>query len=644
MSEDTSGDVTPPRAARAVDIVGMTGGSLLCLVSIFFATQISITFGFILFNEQGLAIILALSLALIFIRIPARRGTPRTTIPWYDVAAAAAGFIMGAYLAVQYPVLIDEAFYRRTESFTIGIVLIPLTIEALRRTAGWSFTVIVVTFLLYALFGDVIPGKLQARTKDLYHLVAYLTTDPVAMFGIPMTIICTIVVMFIFFGQLLLRSGASEWFTDIAAALTGHRRGGAAKISVVGSSLFGMISGSAVSNVATTGVITIPLMKQSGYEPKVAGAIEAVSSTGGQIMPPIMGAAAFLMAEFLQISYAEVVLAALIPAVLYYVAVFIYADLEAARKNIAPMPADKIPPLSRALKEGWFFAIPIGVLIYTLFWLNRTPEQSALWASLTVVLVNLAFGYKGRRLKPIDVFDAVCNTGLVVVDIVVVGAMAGIIIGIIDVTGLGFGLTYILVLLGEHSLLLLLALTALVCIVLGMGMPTTAIYLLVATLAVAPLIKLGINPLAAHLFVFYFGLVSLITPPVAIAAFVAANLAGSQPMETAVQAIRLGWTALVVPVMFVLSPNLIMQGQPLNIAIAVVTAFAGVWIATAGILGYLFRPMHGIVRIACIVAGIALMVPNQAFAGAVYVEIVGLILGIAVVGSERVTSRRLKVA
>jgi TRAP transporter 4TM/12TM fusion protein len=405
-----------------------------------------------------------------------------------------------------------------------------------------------------------------------------------------------------------------------------------------------MISGSAVSNVATTGVITIPLMKQSGYEPKVAGAIEAVSSTGGQIMPPIMGAAAFLMAELLQISYAEVVVAAIIPAVLYYVAVFIFADLEAARKNIAPLPADQIPLLSRAFMDGWFFLIPIGVLIYTLFWLNRTPEQSALWAAATVVIVNWIFGYKGRRLRPVDLFNAVRDTGLVVTDVIVVGAMAGIIIGIIDVTGLGFGLTFILVQFGQQSLAALLVLTAIVCIILGMGMPTTAIYLLVATLAAPPLIKLGIHPLAAHMFVFYFGLVSLITPPVAIAAFVAANLAGAQPMETAVQAVRLGWTALVVPFMFVLSPNLIMQGQPLNILLAVVTAFFGVWIASAGLLGYFFKPMRWPIRIAYIVAGIALLIPSQAFEGAIVLDVAGFILAAVVIGGEFIVMRRLKPA
>ncbi|MGA7486644.1 MAG: TRAP transporter fused permease subunit [Xanthobacteraceae bacterium] len=625
-------------------MVSLICGTLLCIIAVFFAAQIPVTFGVTLFTEQGLAAILGLALAIIFVREPARRGARRNEIPWYDLVAAAAGLVMGAYLAIRYPVLIDQAFYRKPEAFTIGVVLLPLTIEALRRTAGWSFTIIVAGFVLYALFGNLIPGKLQARTQDFYNLVAYISTDPVAMFGLPMTIICTIVIMFVFFGQLLLKSGASEWFTDIASALMGHRRGGAAKIAVVASSLFGMISGSAVSNVASVGVITIPLMRQGGYERKVAGAIEAVASTGGQIMPPVMGAAAFLMAEILQISYAEVAIAAIIPSVLYYAAVFIYADLEAARKHIAPLPPERVPPLLRVLKEGWFFVIPIAVLVYALFSLNRTPEESALWAAAAVVLVNWVFGYKGRRLHPIHLFLAFRDTGIAVADVVIVGAMAGIIIGIIDVTGLGFGLTFILVEFGQHSLFGLLALTALVCIILGMGMPTTAIYLLVATLAAPPLIKLGINPLAAHMFVFYFGLVSLITPPVAIAAFVAANLAGAGPMETAVQAVRLGWTALVVPVMFVMSPSLIMQGQPLDVLIAAVTAFIGVWFATAGVLGYFFRPMGFVMRAVYLAAGLALMIPSQAFPSAVYFEAIGFVIAAIVTFGEYFATRQLKTA
>jgi TRAP transporter 4TM/12TM fusion protein len=536
--------------------------------------------------------------------------------------------------------LTDEFFYRQTEAFVIGIILIPLTIEALRRTAGWSLTSIVLAFFVYAFWGDFIPGKLEGRAQALESLVPYIAVDNVALFGLPMTIVCTIVVMFIFMGQLLLKSGGSEWFTDIACALMGRSRGGSAKIAVVASGLFGSISGSAVSNVASTGVITIPMMRQAGYEPKVAGAFEAVASTGGQIMPPIMGAAAFLMAEFLEIAYTEVVAAAIIPAALYYVAVFFYADLEAGRKNIPPVPEDQIPPLLRTLKEGWFFTLPFAVLIYALFALNISPEEAALWASVCIVAVNWIFGYKGRRMSLRDIYNAIHGTGRGAVDIVIIGAMAGMIIGIIEVTGLGFGLTFVLVEFGEGNLLGLMVLTAVICIVLGMGMPTTAIYFLVATLAAPPLIKLGVNPLAAHMFVLYFGLVSLITPPVAVAAFVAANLAGAQPMETAVTSVRIGWTALVVPMMFVLSPNLIMQGELLDILIAVVTAFFGVWLATAGIMRYFVRPMGLTLCVGFVIAGLALLLPARAFDGAGYIDIAGVALALLLTGKEWYAKRQ----
>jgi TRAP transporter 4TM/12TM fusion protein len=629
----------PPGVFRAISKIC---GGLLSVIAIVFSAQIPIELGLAVFTEQALAAILALAICVIFIEQPGRRGTPRTAVPWYDQGAAVIGLGTGLYLAVRYPLLQNQFFYMQTEAFVIGIVLLPLTIEALRRTAGWSFTAIVAAFTAYALWGDVVPGVLKARTHSIYDLIGFLSVDSTALFGLPLTIISTIVVMFVFLGQILLKSGASEWFTDIATALMGARRGGSAKIAVVASGLFGMISGSAVSNVASVGVITIPLMRQGGYEPKVAAAFEAVASTGGQIMPPVMGAAAFLMAEILQISYAEVVIAAIIPAVLYYTAVFLYADLEAARKGIAPLPRERIPPMGRVLKEGWFFIVPMALLIYALFWLNRTPEESALWAAGAVVLINWVFGYKGRRLGWRDLVGSLRDTGTAVVDVVIIGAMAGLIIGIIDTSGLGFGLTFLLVEFGQHDLMGLLAVTALICIVLGMGMPTTAIYLLVATLAAPPLIKLGIDPLAAHMFVFYFGLVSLITPPVAMAAFVAANLAGAKPMETAVQAVRLGWTALVVPVMFVMSPSLIMEGRPVDVIVAALTAFAGVWVATAGVLGYLTRPLNFPMRIVFLAAGIALMVPTRAFPAAAYVESVGFVLAAALVAGELMAKRRLK--
>ena len=611
-----------------------TLGVLLALIAIAFSAELPLKAGFPLFTEQALHAILGLAITTVFLKVPFRTGMPRTRVPWYDLVFAVLAFCAGSYLAWRYPVLADEFFDRRQEAFILGIVLVPLTIEALRRTGGPSLTIILFVFILYALVGDIIPGKLQARVQAFDSLFAYLAVDNVAIVSLPLKIVGTIVVAYIFFGQLLLKSGGSEWFTDIATALMGRSRGGSAKIAVVASGLFGSISGTAVSNVASTGVITIPLMKQAGYQPKVAGAFEAVASTGGQIMPPIMGAAAFLMAELLQVGYAEVVVAAIIPALLYYFAVFIYADLEAARKNIAPVPEELIPPMLRVLREGWFFVVPFALLIYALFWMNRAPEEAALWSAIAVVGVSWIFGHKGHRITVREVLGCVRSTGENAVDIVIIGAMAGIIIGVMEVTGLGNGLTIVLVQFGEGNLPGLLFLTALICIVLGMGMPTTAIYLLVAAIAAPPLIKLGLNPMAAHMYVFYFGIVSLITPPVAVAAFVAANLAGSKPMETAVTSVRIGWTALIVPVMFIMSPNLIMQGHPLNVIIAIITAVAGVWLTTGGILGYLFRPMNGWVRFAYLFAGIALLVPAEAFDGAGWLELAGIFLFLLLMGWE----------
>ena len=625
-------------------VIAWLGGTL-ALIPIFFASQLPIEFGWSIFTEQGMAFALGLALAIIFIKSPFKNGAPRTTVPLYDGFLALLGLGAGLWLSVRYPALQEQLFVLRSEAAIIGSILIPLTVEAIRRTAGWSLTFIMLTFIGYALMGHHIPGLFQANEKSIEYLTSTLAADSVAILGLPLTIVVIVVLPFVFFGQLLLKGGASEWFTNIATALIGRSRGGSAKIAVIASGLFGAISGTAVSNVASTGLITIPLMKKGGYEPKVAGAFEAVASTGGQIMPPIMGAAAFLMAEILEIGYTEVVVAAIIPALLYYVAVFVYADLEAAKKNILPVPEELIPPLARTMKEGWFFMVPFAVLIYALFWLNKAPETAALWSGASVVVINWIFGYKGKRMKVTEIVYAVRDTGVRGgSEIVIIGAMAGVIIGILGATGLGEALTQALVTIGEGNLAALLALTAVICIILGMGMPTTAIYLLVSIIAAPPLVKLGINPLAAHMYVFYFGIVSLITPPVAIAAFVAANLAGANPMATAVTSVRLGWTALVVPVMFVMSPNLIMQGEPVDIAVAFVTAVAGVWVTTCGIQGYFVRHLNPLMRTAFMSGGIMLLIPNEAFASAIYLEIAGVAITLLAVGWEWMAKRQLKAA
>ncbi len=373
-------------------------------------------------------------------------------------------------------------------------------------------------------------------------------------------------------------------------------------------------------------MLTIPLMRQGGYTRPVAGAIEAVASTGGQIMPPIMGVAAFLMAELLEIEYKEVILAALLPALLYYVAVFLQADLEAGRLRIKPIPKDQIPPGGKVMKEGWYFIVPFAILLVALFSWNSPPEKAALFGALSIVALGMIFSYKGSRLNLGSVMECFKKAGEASADIIIIGAAAGIILGILDATGLAFGLTLILVDVGENNLFLLLFLTAIVSIILGMGMPTTAIYFLLAVLVAPPLVKLGVEPIAAHLFVLYFGLMSMITPPVALAAFVAAKIAETGPMRTAVAACRFGWPAFIVPFLFVIAPNLIMVGSAFDIALTFVTAVAGIWIASAGFTGFFLTHLNAAHRVIYVVGGLALLMPTQAFAGAGWVQLAGLIL------------------
>ena len=628
------------REGRFVRISSHALGAAITLIVLTWAIELWLRVGFQWFDEQAMVACFGLTLAIVYIRFPLAGGRERPFVPWYDAVLAVLGLGASVYLGWIYGDIETNPFALRGKMFWISAILIPLMWEALRRTAGWSLTIVLSVFLAYAFVGHFAPGMLKGYEQDGVRLIAELGVTNVALLGLPLKIIVLTVVLFIWMGQLLLHTGASEWFTDLAAALMGRSRGGSAKIAVVASGLFGSISGSAVSNVASTGVITIPLMRQAGYDRKSAGAIEAVASTGGQIMPPIMGAAAFLMAELLELEYTEIILAALFPALLYYLAVFVQVDLEAAKNDIAPLPKERIPPVLRVLKEGWFFALPYAVLVYALFTLNLPAQEAAFWAAISVVIVSLVFGYKRRRITPAQLWDSVAGCGRASADIIVIGAMAGIIIAVLDRTGLGQALTLILAAVGEDSLFLLLVLTAIVSILLGMGMPTSAIYLLLATMIAPSLIKLGIHPIAAHMFVLYFGLMSMITPPVAIAAFAAASLSGAGPMETGATAVRLGWIAYVIPFVFVLSPALIGQGTALEVVSAAATAMVGVWIASCGLIGFMFSRLGAAERLLAFAAGIMLLLPAHAIAYGVWLNAAGLVLGGLIVGKDYLARRR----
>ncbi|NQU70984.1 MAG: TRAP transporter fused permease subunit, partial [Rhodospirillales bacterium] len=371
-----------------------------------------------------------------------------------------------------------------------------------------------------------------------------------------------------------------------------------------------------------------------------AGAIEAVASTGGQLMPPIMGAAAFLMAEFLQIEYSEVVLAALIPSILYYVALFVQADLEAVRSNLARVPEDQIPAPGPVLKSGWYFPIPFAALIIALFIFNYSPEASALYSAVIIVVLGMILGYRGKRIGLPDIFDAIRQTGITVIDIVMIGGAVGIVIGVLNISGLGFGLTLFLVEIAGGNMLTLLVVSAIVCIILGMGMPTVGVYVLLATLVAPALIEVGVHEIAAHMFIMYFGMMSMITPPVAIGAFAAATLTGADPMRTGFAAMRFGWLAFVIPFMFVGSQTLLMVGDPVMIAIDFVGAVIGAWFVSVAMMGHFKTRLGPVGRLLFAVSGIGLLTPLDAVPGADMANLVGLAIAIGIFINEYILRPR----
>lgn len=587
-----------------------------------------------LYLEQFIGAMLGVALLLVFLVFPARRGAPRGAPAWYDVIL---GLLAGAaafYIAVRFPVIGASLFARPPDGIAAAIILIIGVVEALRRTVGWPLVIVVLGFLAYGLFGHLMPQGLSSRRVGYDLLAFYTVFDQNAMLGTPLVVASTIVVPFVLFGFLLVATGGSRFFTDISLALMGRQRGGSAKIAIVGSGFFGSISGNAVSNVVATGVVTIPLMRSTGYPREKAGAIEAVASLGGNLMPPVMGAVAFLIAEFLQITYAEVITAALLPALLYYLALFIVADLEAARSGIRRVEEALIPRTMAVMAKGWHFPIPFFVLGYTLFGLHMRPETAALMACASLLVLGIAFGYDGERPGLRQVLETVNKTGTAVLDIIIICAAAGIVIGVLSLTGLGFSITLALVRLAENSLLMLLVLSAVVCIILGMGMPTVGVYTLLAALVAPALVEAGVVPIAAHMFILYFGMLSMLTPPVAIVAYSAASLAGAEPMRTAFESMRFGWIAYVIPFLFVFSPALLLIGEPSAIAFSVLTAVAGIWFISAAAVGFGFLTLGWLERIVYAVAGMMMLVPATAFEGAIYADIAGMALGLVLIGRE----------
>ena len=588
------------------NIIGRSMLMAIPLCGIFFLLNVPQYIGWLVFNEQYMGLFLGLALCATYLMIPI---TPRRghRLAWYDLIAALASLIIGFYIFVYYPTLVNSLGDISGGRVVLGCITIALLAEASRRLVGWPLVIIAAFFLLYALFAYLFPGDFYGKGWSINRLATYLYLDANGIFGQALQVGASIVVVFVIFGEVLYVVGGAEFLSDFSLSLMGRFRGGQAKIAIVSSSLFGNISGSAVANVVVDGAFTIPMMKRAGYPPPVAAAVEAVASTGGQIMPPVMGAAAFLIAEYLQIPYASVALAAVVPAMLYYIALFIQVDLLAARNGIHGLPRNELPKLFPVLKRSATFVGPLAVLILLMFFLNRRPEEAGLMAALAALIIG--FFTPGVKIGGKEIVRILTNSGRGMLEIAAITGLAGVVIGVLQLTGLGFTLTLTLLNIGQSNALLLLVLTAIVSIILGMGMPTTAVYVLLAVLVAPGLAKLGILPIAAHLFIFYFGMLSMVTPPVCMASYAAASIGKTDPVSTGWHAMRLCAIAYIVPFLFAFSPSLLLIGHWYEVALSVITAIIGAILLGVGIVGYLFRPVGIFKRVLFVLSATGLLIP-----------------------------------
>lgn len=537
-------------------------------------------------------------------------GDPRNTLRLTGLGIDLA--LVGLVLFVQLWTIWDiNAFHMRygekeQADLIVGGILIALVFEATRRAVGWAMVIITGFFMFHALNADKFFGFFYGPPVRWGKFVDTLFMSSDGIFGIPLHVCATYIVLFIIFGAVLIRSGAGKFFIDLAVSLTGHKIGGPAKAAAVASGFMGTVSGSAVANVVTTGSFTIPLMKRVGYRPKFAAAVEACASSGGQITPPIMGAAAFIMAEFLGTSYVTIIVAAIIPAILYFATIYFMVHLEAEKHGIGSIPKSELPQTWDVLRRGWHLLIALFVLIGFLLY-GYTPMKSAFFG--LAALVGLSFINPATRMSPVDLLAALESGVRNTVPVSVACACAGLIIGSVFVSGLGLKFTQSVIFIADGNLLILLALTGIASIVLGMGITTTAVYITVAALIVPALVKIGIEPIAAHMFAFYFGVVSSITPPVALAAFAAAAIAKTPPMATAVEATRVGIAKYLAPLIFVYNPSLLFVGPLWMTAVSSVVALAGLWVLSMALEGWYRGALSTLHRVTLLIAAILLLYP-----------------------------------
>lgn len=599
-------------------------GKFVALVAIAFSVFQIYTAAFGVLDAQlQRAIHLAFGMFLVYLLYPSKKAWRHDhKLHFIDVVLAIIGAATPIYIVMNYDNIIARGGLINNVDFYIGIVGVLLVVEAARRVVGIPIVCVVLLFVAYAFSGPYLPGALAHRGLNLNDLITHLYYTTEGIFGIPLGVSSTFIFLFILFGAYLESTGLGQFFIDIANAIAGWARGGPAKVAVLSSALMGTISGSSVANVATAGAFTIPMMKKLGYEKNFAGAVEASAATGGQIMPPIMGAAAFLMAEFMGIPYIEVVKAAIIPAILYFTGVWLGTHFEARKKDLRGMSRDQLPKIWEVFKEKGHLALPLAVIIYLLV-SGFTPMRAALLG--IVMTIVAAMFRKSTRLSVAQMLQGLENGARGVLGVLTACAAAGIIIGVVTATGVGLKLASTLIDISGGVLLITLAMVMVTSILLGMGVPTTANYVITSTIAAPAIIQLGVPLLAANMFVFYFGIVADITPPVALAAFAGAAIAGGNPIKTGINATKLAIAAFLVPYMFVLNPVMLMiDATPLSVATTIVTSVIGMVGVSAALIGYYIVKTAWWERILLFVGGLCLIDPRG------FTDIIGFAILVAI--------------
>ena len=594
---------------------------------------------------QHRSIHVAMMLILSFALYPATKKASRKTIAWYDYVLMALSAVTAIYMYTNYNTIVNRAGVVNGTDVIVGAILTVLVLEATRRVCGSALPILSLIFILYALMGRRagmipinIPGIFLHRGYTLPKMFSNFYTNTEGIYGSSVNVASTYIFLFICFGEFMNKCGMGKFFNDIATALAGWSKGGPAKVAIIAAGLLGMINGAAVAVVVTTGSFTIPLMKKDGYDNEFSGAVVATGSVGGQLMPPVMGAAAFIMAETLGIKYNYLLVCAIIPAVIYYLGILFQIQLRADRLNMKPTPREELPKVGQVMKESGHLAIPIIFLVYMLFFSGKTVIMAAFYSIIcTIVIAELR---KNTRMSLNDIINALAKSAVSTVSVAIACACVGCIVGVCSITGFALNLANAIVMIGQNSLLFTLVFSMVTCMILGMGLPSIPAYIITSTVAAPALVQLGIPDIAAHMFCFYFAMFANLTPPVALASFAAAGISGGDPMKTGWASVKLALAGFILPYMFVYNNSLLLIGQKINAdtgkmeivrtsfaagAMTAVFSVIGVALLSIAVEGHLFKKVSLPLRVLAIIGAFLLMTPSMPL------NLAGIAIAVAVI-------------